>query len=99
MPGRVGYNGFSANRHEGDGTTPAGTFGFVYGFGNRPAPGMHGCPWRGPNTHSGARGVGSGGPEAELVLVGFEGRRQPLGHPALHPWREPVEEPAGRLPV
>jgi len=42
MPGRVGYNGFSANRHEGDGTTPAGTFGFVYGFGSQPNPGMHG---------------------------------------------------------
>jgi L,D-peptidoglycan transpeptidase YkuD (ErfK/YbiS/YcfS/YnhG family) len=27
MPARVGYNGFSANRREGDGTTPAGTFG------------------------------------------------------------------------
>jgi L,D-peptidoglycan transpeptidase YkuD (ErfK/YbiS/YcfS/YnhG family) len=34
MPGRIGYNGFSANRREGDGTTPAGTFGFVYGFGS-----------------------------------------------------------------
>jgi L,D-peptidoglycan transpeptidase YkuD (ErfK/YbiS/YcfS/YnhG family) len=27
MPARIGYNGFSANRREGDGTTPAGTFG------------------------------------------------------------------------
>jgi L,D-peptidoglycan transpeptidase YkuD (ErfK/YbiS/YcfS/YnhG family) len=46
MPGRVGYNGFSANRHEGDGTTPAGTFGFVYGFGSQPNPGMHGFSYR-----------------------------------------------------
>src|SRR4029453_15347770 len=29
MPGRVGYNGFSANRPEGDGATPGGTFGVV----------------------------------------------------------------------
>jgi L,D-peptidoglycan transpeptidase YkuD (ErfK/YbiS/YcfS/YnhG family) len=46
MPARVGYNGFSASRHEGDGTTPAGTFGFVYGFGSRPNPGMGGFSWR-----------------------------------------------------
>jgi len=46
MPGRVGYNGFSANRHEGDGTTPAGTFGFVYGFGSQPNPGMRGFSYR-----------------------------------------------------
>jgi L,D-peptidoglycan transpeptidase YkuD (ErfK/YbiS/YcfS/YnhG family) len=46
MPGRVGYNGFSANRHEGDGTTPAGTFGFVYAFGSQPNPGMHGFSYR-----------------------------------------------------
>jgi len=46
MPGRIGYNGFSANRHEGDGTTPAGIFGFVYGFGSQPNPGMHGFAYR-----------------------------------------------------
>jgi L,D-peptidoglycan transpeptidase YkuD (ErfK/YbiS/YcfS/YnhG family) len=46
MPARVGRNGFSARRHEGDGTTPAGTFGFVYGFGSRPDPGLHGFGWR-----------------------------------------------------
>jgi L,D-peptidoglycan transpeptidase YkuD (ErfK/YbiS/YcfS/YnhG family) len=48
MPARVGYNGFSADRREGDGTTPAGTFGFVYGFGSMPDPGMarHGFAWR-----------------------------------------------------
>jgi L,D-peptidoglycan transpeptidase YkuD (ErfK/YbiS/YcfS/YnhG family) len=46
MPARVGRNGFSASRHEGDGTAPAGTFGFVYGFGSRPDPGMRGFSWR-----------------------------------------------------
>jgi L,D-peptidoglycan transpeptidase YkuD (ErfK/YbiS/YcfS/YnhG family) len=46
MPARVGWNGFSANRHEGDGTTPAGIFGFVYGFGSLPDPGMHGVAYR-----------------------------------------------------
>jgi L,D-peptidoglycan transpeptidase YkuD (ErfK/YbiS/YcfS/YnhG family) len=46
MPARVGYHGFSASRHEGDGTTPAGTFGFVYGFGSLPDPGMHGFAYR-----------------------------------------------------
>ena len=46
MPGRVGYHGFSANRHEGDGTTPAGTFGFVYGFGSQPNPGVRGFSYR-----------------------------------------------------
>jgi len=46
MPARVGRNGFSARRHEGDGTTPAGTFGFVYGFGSRPSPGLRGFGWR-----------------------------------------------------
>jgi L,D-peptidoglycan transpeptidase YkuD (ErfK/YbiS/YcfS/YnhG family) len=48
MPGRIGRNGFSApgRRHEGDRTTPAGTFGFVYGFGSRPDPGVRGFKWR-----------------------------------------------------
>lgn len=46
MPARVGRNGFSAYRHEGDGTTPAGVFGFVYGFGSRPDPGVRGLGWR-----------------------------------------------------
>jgi L,D-peptidoglycan transpeptidase YkuD (ErfK/YbiS/YcfS/YnhG family) len=46
MPARIGRNGFSAARHEGDGTTPAGTFRFVYGFGSRPNPGMRGFGWR-----------------------------------------------------
>ncbi len=38
---RVGYGGFSAHRHEGDGTTPLGTFGIgptVYGLD--PDPGL-----------------------------------------------------------
>jgi L,D-peptidoglycan transpeptidase YkuD (ErfK/YbiS/YcfS/YnhG family) len=46
MPARIGYNGFSANRREGDGTTPVGIFGFVYGFGSRPDPGMRGFAYR-----------------------------------------------------
>ena len=46
MPARVGRGGFSANRHEGDGTTPAGTFGFVYGFGSQPNPGIRGFSYR-----------------------------------------------------
>jgi L,D-peptidoglycan transpeptidase YkuD (ErfK/YbiS/YcfS/YnhG family) len=36
----------ATNRHEGDGTTPAGTFGFVYGFGSQPNPGMRGFSYR-----------------------------------------------------
>jgi len=67
MPARIGYNGFSANRHEGDGTTPAGIFGFVYGFGSQPDPGMHGFSYRrlrpnscwsgmGPTTTAGSPG-------------------------------------------
>ena len=46
MPARIGDNGFSANRREGDGTTPVGIFGFVYGFGSRPDPGMRGFAYR-----------------------------------------------------
>jgi L,D-peptidoglycan transpeptidase YkuD (ErfK/YbiS/YcfS/YnhG family) len=46
MVARVGRSGFSAARHEGDGTTPAGTFGFVYAFGSRPDPGVRGFAWR-----------------------------------------------------
>jgi L,D-peptidoglycan transpeptidase YkuD (ErfK/YbiS/YcfS/YnhG family) len=46
MPARLGRNGLSSHRHEGDGTTPIGTFGFVYGFGWRPDPGLHGFSWR-----------------------------------------------------
>src|SRR3954469_2131738 len=46
MPARLGRNGLSSHRHEGDGTTPIGTFGFVYGFGSPPDPGVHGLAWR-----------------------------------------------------
>jgi L,D-peptidoglycan transpeptidase YkuD (ErfK/YbiS/YcfS/YnhG family) len=46
MPARVGRGGFSAHRHEGDGTTPAGVFGFVHGFGSKGDPGVHGFGWR-----------------------------------------------------
>jgi L,D-peptidoglycan transpeptidase YkuD (ErfK/YbiS/YcfS/YnhG family) len=48
MPARLGRNGLStpARRHEGDGTTPMGTLGFVYGFGSRPDPGVTGFAWR-----------------------------------------------------
>jgi L,D-peptidoglycan transpeptidase YkuD (ErfK/YbiS/YcfS/YnhG family) len=48
MAARVGYNGLSlpARRHEGDGTTPIGDYGFVYDFGSRPNPGVTGFRWR-----------------------------------------------------
>jgi L,D-peptidoglycan transpeptidase YkuD (ErfK/YbiS/YcfS/YnhG family) len=38
-PARVGWNGLSASRREGDGTTPLGTFGIgpvIYGVGRNP---------------------------------------------------------------
>jgi len=41
FPARVGWNGISANRHEGDGTTPAGIFGIgATMYGNSPNPGV-----------------------------------------------------------
>src|SRR3954454_23909953 len=48
MPARLGYAGLKtqAKRHEGDRTTPMGNFGFVYGFGSLPDPGLHGLAWR-----------------------------------------------------
>jgi len=48
MPARVGVNGLSrpARRRAGDGTTPIGNYGFVYGFGSRADPGMTGFRWR-----------------------------------------------------
>lgn len=48
MAARIGYNGlsFPASRHEGDGTTPIGDYGFVYDFGSRPNPGVTGFRWR-----------------------------------------------------
>lgn len=48
MPARVGYNGLSRprERHDGDGTTPIGDYGFVFDFGSRPNPGVTGFRWR-----------------------------------------------------
>jgi L,D-peptidoglycan transpeptidase YkuD (ErfK/YbiS/YcfS/YnhG family) len=48
MPARVGVHGLSRPRfrHAGDGTTPIGDYGFVYGFGSRRDPGMTGFEWR-----------------------------------------------------
>ncbi len=37
----VGYNGFAQNKHEGDGRTPAGVYGFSLAFGTQPDPGTH----------------------------------------------------------
>ena len=58
MPARLGFAGLKSQalRHEGDGTTPMGIFGFVYGFGSRPNPGLTGLGWR----HLGARQCWSG---------------------------------------
>jgi L,D-peptidoglycan transpeptidase YkuD (ErfK/YbiS/YcfS/YnhG family) len=40
--GFVGYNGFSDHKHEGDGTTPTGAYGFgPVIYGNAPDPGVH----------------------------------------------------------
>jgi L,D-peptidoglycan transpeptidase YkuD (ErfK/YbiS/YcfS/YnhG family) len=48
MAARLGRNGLSraSRRREGDGTTPIGNYGFVYGFGSRPDPGVTGFRWR-----------------------------------------------------
>jgi L,D-peptidoglycan transpeptidase YkuD (ErfK/YbiS/YcfS/YnhG family) len=45
---RVGLAGLShpRQRHSGDGTTPMGIYGFVFGFGSQPNPGMTGLRWR-----------------------------------------------------
>lgn len=43
---RLGYTGLSTDKHEGDGATPAGIFGFQSTFyGNAPDPGVH-YPYR-----------------------------------------------------
>jgi L,D-peptidoglycan transpeptidase YkuD (ErfK/YbiS/YcfS/YnhG family) len=42
---RIGRSGVSADRWEGDGTTPAGTFTLTEAFGNGPDPGS-GLPYR-----------------------------------------------------
>jgi L,D-peptidoglycan transpeptidase YkuD (ErfK/YbiS/YcfS/YnhG family) len=46
---RIGLAGLSnpKQRHSGDGTTPMGVYGFVFGFGSNADPGMHGLTWRG----------------------------------------------------
>jgi len=48
MPARLGASGLRSARlrREGDGTTPIGTYGFVYGFGSQPDPGLTGFGWR-----------------------------------------------------
>jgi L,D-peptidoglycan transpeptidase YkuD (ErfK/YbiS/YcfS/YnhG family) len=48
MPASVGVHGLSrpTRRHSGDGTTPIGNYGFVYGFGSRPNPGLGGFGWK-----------------------------------------------------
>jgi L,D-peptidoglycan transpeptidase YkuD (ErfK/YbiS/YcfS/YnhG family) len=39
---RLGYGGLSTDKHEGDGTTPAGAYGFQSTmYGNAPNPGVH----------------------------------------------------------
>jgi len=50
-PARFGYNGLSANRREGDGTTPVGLFGLPFAFGIRPNPGTR-MPWKPVDAHS-----------------------------------------------
>jgi L,D-peptidoglycan transpeptidase YkuD (ErfK/YbiS/YcfS/YnhG family) len=43
---RLGYTGVSTHKHEGDGSTPAGIFGFQSTiYGNAPDPGVH-YPYR-----------------------------------------------------
>jgi hypothetical protein len=85
MPARIGYNGFSANRREGDGTTPTGTFGLVYGFGSQPNPGMRGFSYRRLQPNS--------------CWSGSRADYNRWVTRPLHLRREPVEEPAGRLPT
>jgi L,D-peptidoglycan transpeptidase YkuD (ErfK/YbiS/YcfS/YnhG family) len=48
MPAYVGLRGLSwpERRVAGDGTTPIGIYGFVFGFGSRRDPGVHGFAWR-----------------------------------------------------
>ena len=48
MPAHIGRGGLSvpARRREGDGTTPMGSYRFVYGFGSQPDPGLTGLGWR-----------------------------------------------------
>ena len=43
--GHVGKNGVSWNKHEGDNTTPGGTYALVEGFGNYSNPGLRVGSW------------------------------------------------------
>lgn len=43
--GHVGRNGVSWNKHEGDNTTPGGTYALVEGFGNYANPGLRVGSW------------------------------------------------------
>ena len=71
MPVRIGRNGFSAHRHEGDGTTPAGDLRVRLRLRQPPR-----------SRHA---GVPLAPPDAGLLLVGPAGRLQPVGRgPALH---------------
>lgn len=45
LPARLGRSGFSADHHEGDGTTPAGSFPVTGIMGRQPDPGVH-YPYR-----------------------------------------------------
>jgi L,D-peptidoglycan transpeptidase YkuD (ErfK/YbiS/YcfS/YnhG family) len=45
LPVRLGRNGFNADHHEGDGTTPAGSFPITGVMGRQPDPGVH-YPYR-----------------------------------------------------
>lgn len=51
MPAHLGRNGFSADKHEGDGKTPAGRYGFNIMFGQRPNPGVK-FPYRVADSQS-----------------------------------------------
>jgi L,D-peptidoglycan transpeptidase YkuD (ErfK/YbiS/YcfS/YnhG family) len=51
MPALIGRSGFSANRTEGDGTTPTGKYGFGTMFGQQPNPGVA-FPYRRPDAQS-----------------------------------------------
>jgi L,D-peptidoglycan transpeptidase YkuD (ErfK/YbiS/YcfS/YnhG family) len=51
MPAHLGRNGFSADKHEGDGKTPAGMYGFNIMFGQRANPGVK-FPYRVADSQS-----------------------------------------------
>jgi len=51
MASLIGRSGFSANRTEGDGTTPTGKYSFGTMFGQQPSPGVK-FPYRRPDAQS-----------------------------------------------